>query len=217
MKQGKFEFAKVPVWAKISYALSGLLIILGLFNAREIYQVETYLEELQIRQDMYSEEIGIIGDKVDLMIGICVSYYNLSDNVFCLALILYHEARGETLEGMTAVGNVTMNRVASNRFPNQVCAVVFQGKHRTNWRDEQVPTRNACHFSWYCDGKSDEPKDYKAWATSVMLAHMLLTNTKDLDITFGATHYHSVGVKPTWCKDMKPMGTIGNHVFYFEL
>ena len=44
----------------------------------------------------------------------------------CLAINIYHEARGETVEGKFAVGHVTMNRVNSNRFPNSICKVVYQ-------------------------------------------------------------------------------------------
>jgi spore germination cell wall hydrolase CwlJ-like protein len=218
MKQGKFEFAKIPLWAKISYALSGLLIILGMFNAREIMQLEMYMEEMSIRQETYATEIEIINDKVDMFLQFNEAYYNInSDDSYCLALNIYHEARGEDLDGMMAVGNVTMNRLMSERFPGSICGVVFQGMHRQNWKNESVPKRDQCHFSWYCDGKSDEPTDHRAWASAVMLAQMLLTSPDYVDITNGATHYHTTGVKPWWCKDMKPLGTIGNHVFYYEL
>jgi spore germination cell wall hydrolase CwlJ-like protein len=218
MKQGKFEFAKIPLWAKISYALSGLLIILGMFNAKEIMQLELYMEEMNLRQEAYATEIEIINDKVDLFLRFNETYFNINnDDSYCLALNIYHEARGEDLDGMMAVGNVTMNRLMSERFPATLCGVVFQGMHRQNWKNESVPKRDQCHFSWYCDGKSDEPTDHRAWASAVMLAQMLLTSTDYVDITNGATHYHTTGVKPWWCKDMKPLGTIGNHVFYYEL
>lgn len=218
MKQGKLEFARIPIWAKISYALSGLLIILGMFNAKEIMQLELYMEEMNLRQEAYATEIEIINDKVDMFLRFNETYFNINnDDAYCLALNIYHEARGENLDGMMAVGNVTMNRLMSERFPSTLCGVVFQGMHRQNWKNESVPKRDQCHFSWYCDGKSDEPTDHRAWASAVMLAQMLLTSPDYVDITNGATHYHTTGVKPWWCKDMKPLGTIGNHVFYYEL
>ena len=76
--------------------------------------------------------------------------------VVCLAENIYHEARGEGIEGMLAVGHVTMNRVESSRFPDTVCGVVRQTKYIKSWRTgELVPARNRCQFSWYCDGRPE--------------------------------------------------------------
>lgn len=220
MKQGKLEFARVPIWAKISYGLSAILIMLGLFNAREIVELEMHMETMAINQEVYATEIDIINEKVDMFLRFNDTYFNLNtDEAYCLALNIYHEARGEDLDGMMAVGNVTMNRLLSERFPNTMCGVVFQGIHRENWKNESVPRINQCHFSWYCDGKSDEPKDHKSWASAVMLSQLLLTSPDYVDITEGATHYHSLGVQPWWCESetMIPLETIGNHVFYQEI
>ncbi|NIO43392.1 MAG: hypothetical protein GTO41_26515, partial [Burkholderiales bacterium] len=53
---------------------------------------------------------------------------NHAQELNCLALNVYHEARGEPMAGQYAVAEVTMNRVASRRYPNTVCKVVFQKK-----------------------------------------------------------------------------------------
>lgn len=50
--------------------------------------------------------------------------------LFCLAQNIYFEARGEGIDGMTAVGEITLNRVDSPEFPNNVCDVVFQKKRK---------------------------------------------------------------------------------------
>jgi hypothetical protein len=44
----------------------------------------------------------------------------------CLTKNIYHEARGEPVDGQYAVAEVTMNRVASKHYPNTVCDVVYQ-------------------------------------------------------------------------------------------
>ena len=49
--------------------------------------------------------------------------------LMCMAINIYHEARNESVIGQIAVGQVVMNRVADERFPNTVCEVVTQGKH----------------------------------------------------------------------------------------
>ena len=47
-----------------------------------------------------------------------------SAGLFCLALNVYFEARSEDVVGQYAVAEVTLNRVASDRFPDTVCDVV---------------------------------------------------------------------------------------------
>ena len=86
--------------------------------------------------------------------------------LMCLALNTYHEAKNQSMIGQVATAQVVMNRVADSRFPNTVCEVVKQGPHRPSWEDpnKEYPIRHKCQFSWYCDGKSDEPKkDSKEW------------------------------------------------------
>ena len=60
----------------------------------------------------------------------------------CLAALIFFEARGESLEGQIAVGEVAINRVESPRWPNDICAVVMQKKQ----------------FSYTHDGLSDNPE-----------------------------------------------------------
>ena len=47
--------------------------------------------------------------------------------LMCMALNIYHEARNESTMGQLAVGQVVMNRVYDDRFPDNVCDVVKQG------------------------------------------------------------------------------------------
>src|SRR3546814_1930330 len=61
----------------------------------------------------------------------------------CLALNVYHEARGEPLDGMIGVALVVMHRVADKQHPHTVCGVISDGASRRG---------RACPFSWVCDG-----------------------------------------------------------------
>ena len=54
--------------------------------------------------------------------------YYREDEVFWLARIITAEARGESLLGQIAVGNVIMNRVASGQYPNTIYGVIFDRK-----------------------------------------------------------------------------------------
>ena len=134
----------------------------------------------------------------------------------CLALNTYHEAKNQSTVGQIATAQVVMNRVEDSRFPNTVCEVVKQGPTRPSWEDpnKEYPIRHRCQFSWYCDGKSDVPKNEKAWRKAQDVAFLVLYNKIQLDVTEGATHYHATYVKPAWAKTKKRTTRIEKHIFY---
>lgn len=133
----------------------------------------------------------------------------------CLALNVYHESRSDNFAGRIAVADVVLNRVDSNLFPNTVCEVVNQSVMRTNWKGNVVPVRGMCHFSWFCDGLSDEPMETDSYEDAQIVAEMALRGGWR-GITEGATHYHATYVTPNWVNDrgMVPVGRIGQHKFY---
>lgn len=53
-----------------------------------------------------------------------------ADDLFWLSRILYAEAHWESLAGMIGVGNVVLNRVASDAFPATIMGVVLDREHR---------------------------------------------------------------------------------------
>ena len=53
---------------------------------------------------------------------------NLDKELHCLSLNVYHEARGEPIQGQLAVAYVTMNRLVSGRYPDSICNVVWQDR-----------------------------------------------------------------------------------------
>lgn len=110
----------------------------------------------------------------------------------CLALNVYHEARGEPVYAQYAVARVTLNRAAKQRQP--VCEVVY-ARHQ---------------FSW-TSGRSAWPSEPDAWATARKVARRAIHMR---DFTRGATHYHEKSVHPKWRDSMRFAGIWGNHVFY---
>lgn len=138
------------------------------------------------------------------------------DELECLALNIYHEARGEDINGQVAVSQVVMNRVESNYFPSTVCDVIKQAKISKWYKENQnriVPLRNQCQFSWYCDGKSDQPRDMRAWGNALTVAAKVMRNEYP-DFSRGATFYHATYVQPYWTGDMMHVAYIGEHLFY---
>lgn len=120
----------------------------------------------------------------------------------CLALSMYWEAKAEGERGMQAVGQVVMNRVAHERFPDSPCQVVYDGGEKPG-----------CQFSWYCDGKSDRPTEAENWATAQQIARRLLTESPK-DITRGGLFFHATWMKNPWRIPRTKTVTIGKHVFY---
>ena len=51
------------------------------------------------------------------------------EDLYWLSRIISAESQGEPLEGQIAVGNVVMNRVASDEFPNTIQEVIFDQKY----------------------------------------------------------------------------------------
>ncbi|PVV24939.1 MAG: hypothetical protein B6D78_00890 [gamma proteobacterium symbiont of Ctena orbiculata] len=130
----------------------------------------------------------------------------ISKEIACLAQNIYFEARSESEQGQLAVGHVVMNRVAHKRYPDSVCAVVKQGGERR---------RHRCQFSWWCDGRSDQPMNQKAWQQSLQLARTILAgDTKDP--TDGALWYHADYVNPEWSSILVLGKKIGQHLFYLS-
>jgi len=118
----------------------------------------------------------------------------------CLALAMYWEAKSEGPDGMLAVAAVVLNRVAHPEFPDTVCGVVKQG-------GESPP----CQFSWWCDGRSDQPTEARAWATATRLAERALRSPPS-DLTDGALFFHNVSIEAPWARERTVQ--IGQHVFY---
>jgi spore germination cell wall hydrolase CwlJ-like protein len=124
----------------------------------------------------------------------------------CLAINIYREAGYESFEGKVAVGQVTMNRVASPDFPNDVCGVVYQ---------KTTATRTVCQFSWYCDSKHrTRPVGQKAYDESYEVAKKVLLENFRLDVLKPALYYHADYVNPQW--RLEKIGKIGQHIFYSE-
>ena len=132
--------------------------------------------------------------------------------LMCMAVNIYHEAGNQSMLGQMAVGQVVMNRVADSRFPDTVCEVV---KQAITHKGTNKPILFRCSFSWYCDGKKDEPNfESKTWSLALEHASIMLTKTIVLDFTEGATHYHATYVRPAWAKTKTRTTRIDRHIFY---
>ena len=136
----------------------------------------------------------------------------LETALMCMAVNIYHEAGNQSMIGQMAVGQVVLNRVEDSRFPDTVCEVV---KQAVTYKKSDKPIRWKCQFTWYCDGKKDEPDfDSRTWRLALAHASILITNRIVLDVTEGATHYHATYVRPEWAKTKTRTTRIDRHIFY---
>ena len=136
----------------------------------------------------------------------------LETALMCMAFNIYHEANNQSMLGQIAVGQVVMNRVEDSRFPDTVCEVV---KQAVTYKGTDKPVLHKCQFSWYCDGKKDEPNyDSKSWSKALKYAVVVLGGDITLDFTDGATHYHATYVRPAWAKTKTRTTRSDRHIFY---
>ena len=209
-KTKKFQILVGFLWIMMSIFIIDWIIPND--NKEQKNEVQIEQEEPSIRQELAPTERG--GELVQGGSGDAEKTARVQE-LECLALNVYHESRSDNFAGRIAVADVVMNRVDSNLFPNTICEVVNQSVMRTNWKGNEVPVRGMCHFSWFCDGLSDEPMETDSYEDAQIVAEMALRGGWR-GITEGATHYHATYVTPNWINDrgMVPVGRIGQHKFY---
>lgn len=141
-----------------------------------------------------------------LLCPISVFAANIDKELRCLALNVYHEARGEPIQGQLAVAYVTMNRLVSGRYPTSICDVV--------WQDRQ--------FSWTHDTVSDVPTSKRQWQSAKRIAAFVYRNyyhfqrvTKGAaDLTRGALYFYApTKAQPEWARKKTVTVKVGSHLF----
>ena len=129
----------------------------------------------------------------------------------CLSRNIYFESLNQSVMGQMAVAHVTLNRVKLKRYPDSLCGVVTDSKKN----DKGEVRKNACQFSWYCDGKDDTPKNMSLYEDAVTVAKVSIQIFYTFCyITGGATHYHADYVTPSWAKTMQRVAKVDDHIFY---
>lgn len=115
----------------------------------------------------------------------------------CMALNIYHEARGEPEFGQALVAQVTVDRVADRFYPSTVCDVVLE----------------PAMFTWVRDGRSDKPHNTDAYRAAYLMAieFLFMGRTADTPYAGQLLTYHGLGL-PGWA-DMMPVLQYHGHIF----
>jgi len=118
------------------------------------------------------------------------------ETLYWLSRVISAESRGEPLEGQIAVGNVVLNRVRSDKYPNTVKEVVFDRRGGVQFE----PTANGTIY--------DEPT-----ASAVQAAKLCLDGA---DQVGDAIYFYAPALSAgAWIvKNCTYIKTIGCHKFY---
>jgi N-acetylmuramoyl-L-alanine amidase len=122
----------------------------------------------------------------------------LGEEANCIAVAVYHEARGESLEGQLAVARVIMNRAASGRYPTSWCGVVKQP-----WQ-----------FSFVHNGYMPSvDESSQAWRNALGITRLAINNAVQ-SVPTDCLWYHANYVSPSWGRRLTRVSQIGAHIFY---
>jgi len=118
--------------------------------------------------------------------------------VICLALNLYHEARGSSIADIMAVGFSTRNRTNPEQEEKHYCNVIWQpGQYEWTKR----PLAGLL------------PKEQEAWSRMIENARRIIVDDPP-DTTNGATSFYSRKITPpAWGRRALARKIIGQHVF----
>jgi len=123
----------------------------------------------------------------------------------CLSKNIYYEAGNESFEGRVAVAQVTINRVKSGQFPDDICKTIYQ---RNVFYEKVI-----CQFSWTCDRDSSmRPPNNASYRESEEVAKKVLLEGFRLPSLDKALYYHASYISPGWKR--KRIIQIGQHIFY---
>jgi len=153
---------------------------------------------------------ALAGAAVIVLLGLAIqsaiAHNQKRRDLTCLAANVYYEARGERAAGRYAVAEVTMNRVASGRYPQTVCEVVYQ----KNW--DPLRGRYVSAFSWTEFDSVPPPQD-EHWQVAWDAAEAVYYGRRP-PVLKGAVLYHATYIRPSWARGKRPVARIGRHVFY---
>ena len=174
-------------------------------SIRIISYVLGFLAVFLLVQTVTQKKFAVLKESAGVYSSDIVSIKTREKQLECLAINIYREAGYEPFEGKVAVAQVTMNRVASGKFGNDVCGVVYQ--------KSVIMEKVVCQFSWACDQvHRNRPINKEAYNESYAVAKKVLLENFRLDLLKDALYYHATYVNPRW--PLEKIGKIGQHIFY---
>lgn len=188
--------------------LIGFVVLFGCILSTDLLASNIQINQIQTQKktmilnhlennDLISSEIKKLGDK--------------KEDVLCLALNMYHEARGSTIEDQIATTYVVFNRLEDKNYPlfypkneKSICNIVF----------------DRYQFCWTNDEYIKKPREIEVWNNIQKLAYELYINPihKERAKSFKMKHYVlstmlPMDNKPKWINNRTVTANIGKHSY----
>ena len=174
-------------------------------SIRFISYIIGFLAVAYLVQNLTTQKFAVLKERNGYYSQDVASIKTRERQLDCLAINIYREAGYEPFEGKVAVAQVTMNRVATGKFGDDVCGVVYQ--------KNIIMERVVCQFSWACDSvHRNRPINKTAYNESYEVAKKVLLEGFQLSVLKEALYYHADYVNPQW--KLEKIGKIGQHIFY---
>lgn len=167
----------------------------GLNRGTQVRSERTYVP-LRSLANLLGAEVEFVDWDTPVMVSISQPEAWSDDDLYWLSRIISAESRGEPLEGQIAVGNVVLNRVESEEFPDAIPDVIFDQKDGVQFE----PVENGTVYA--------DPAE-----NSVEAAMRVLNGEEALE---GAMFFYAPALSPgTWINENRTyLTTIGCHRFY---
>jgi len=131
------------------------------------------------------------------------------DGKALLSCLIWAEARGESLEGQVAVGNVVKNRVLEQKWYGKTWKEVMLKPFQFSCFNHDNPP---AYFHKMLEAWHDRCND-PAMKQAVWIAFGVIDG-QIKDNVYGCNHYHADYVKPKWIEGKTPVRIIERHLFY---
>jgi spore germination cell wall hydrolase CwlJ-like protein len=113
----------------------------------------------------------------------------------CMAMVVYHEARYQSVLSQLAIAEVVANRARSGQFPRSLCKVVNQPGQ------------------FFATGGYKVARASEAWRKAVAIARLAQAEERSV-VASGALFYHAAWTRPAWAQQHIKVAEIEGNIFY---
>lgn len=194
-----------------TFTLSLITLMLAakvIYDQKAVQDLQVVVDAQNTTLDILQEKVQVTGETLAHLQSVVYDLQNLKHQTAnltarekeCLHRNIYYEAGVEPFVGKIAVAQVTLNRLQSRRWGNNLCNVVYS--------DSQ--------FSWTLDSsKRNRNAQGKNWEASRVAMEAFLRGFRAENLQ-DSLHYHATWMpqKPQWAKRKTTVAQISQHVFY---
>lgn len=171
--------------------IAGAVILSNVFVAMSVSDVKTDLREVR-------GEITNLKRQVELYKSTEMIKFTPAERT-CLAKNIFYEAGVESHAGKIAVAQVTINRLKTGQWGNDVCKVVYA----------------KAQFSWTLEKKKRHATPTgKLWEDSQRAASQFQKGIRVRSLEHSKFYHTSYIKTPYWVDPNKKVHKIGQHIFY---